>query len=214
MSLLRTIATVFLGAAFCGAPAHAALIKLFANLTHDQEAVQGPFLTSTGGTRPESFGTATFILDTSVPFMTMSATIFNIDVNGLQTPNDTNDNLTAAHIHAPTTSTTTPTFPVRWGFFGAPDNDNNPDNLVVTPFATGVGGTFTSTWDAPEGNAGTTLAAELDDILSGLAYLNFHTVQYGGGEIRGNLLAIPEPGSFALIGLGLAGFAALRRRRA
>jgi hypothetical protein len=42
------------------------------------------------------------------------------------------------------------------GFFGAPDNDNNPDDLLVTPFATDVGGKFTSVWNLNEGNSGTT----------------------------------------------------------
>lgn len=97
--------------------------------------------------RPLSFGTATFTLDTTALTMTLTATIFNTDVTGLQTP-DTFDNLVAAHIHvyAPVGpgGVLAPTAPVRWGFFGAPDNDNNPDNLVVTPFAPGVGGTFSS----------------------------------------------------------------------
>ena len=90
--------------------------------------------------------------------------------------------------------------PVRWGFFGSPDNDNNPDNLVVTPFATGVGGTFSSIWNEPEGNGGTTLTAQLPAIRAGLAYINFHTVQFGGGEIRGQI--VPEPSSIVLAGLG------------
>ena len=119
----------------------------------------------------------------------------------------------AAHIHVGTAPAAT--FPVRWGFFGTPDNDNNPDQLVVTPFATGVGGTFSSIWDLPEGNAGTTFATNLPDILAGRAYINFHTVQNGGGEIRGNFAgAIPEPSSWAmmLLGFGLVG-ASLRFAR-
>jgi hypothetical protein len=104
---------------------------------------------------------------------------------------------------------------VRWGFFGTPDNDNNPDQLVVTPFASGVGGTFSSTWDAPEGNGGTTFATNLPGILAGLAYINFHTVQFGGGEIRGNIPPVPEPAGWAmmLIGFAAIGLSVRARRR-
>lgn len=155
-----------------------------ASLTHSQETVRGTLTTSTGDPRPLSFGTATFSLNAAQTELTMTVTIFNIDVTGTQTP-DNNDNLTAAHIHVGALPGTNA--PVRWGFFGAPDNDNNPDNLVVTPFGSGVGGTFTSTWDVNEGNAGTTLTSNLPAILAGQAYLNFHTVQFGGGEIRGQI---------------------------
>jgi hypothetical protein len=46
-------------------------------------------------------------------------------------------------------------------------------------------------------------------------YLNIHTSVVPGGEIRGFLAAIPEPGTWVLTiaGFGLIG-AALRRRRA
>ncbi len=48
-------------------------------------------------------------------------------------------------------------------------------------------------------------------------YVNLHTLpSYGGGEIRGQLAPIPEPGTYALlaIGLGVIGVAAKRRRAA
>lgn len=188
-----------------------------ANITHDQEpppAGTAPFLTSTGASRPGSFGFASFVLNDAQTTLTMSATIFNIDVTGTQTP-DTFDNLSAAHIHASADLTNPPTRPVVWGFFGAPDNDNNPDNLVVTPFASGVGGTFTSVWNQSEGN-NTTLTAQLPNILAGRSYINFHTVQFGGGEIRGQLTVAPEPGTLALLGMGLlplAGAMAQQRQR-
>jgi len=203
--------------------AHAVVI-LFANLTPGQEApaantpvispgVLRPFTTSTGDPRPLSFGTATFVLNDAQTAMSMSATIFNIDVTGTQTPTDTNDNLVAAHIHAPAPPGSAAG--VVWGFFGIPDNDNNPDQLMITPFATGVGGTFSSIWDQPEGNAGTNLTAQIPNILAGLSYINFHTVQFPGGEIRGQILPaqLPEPGTLALLGLGLIGFLGFDRLR-
>jgi hypothetical protein len=186
---------------------------LFANITHDQETgAPGttPPVTSTGDPRPMSFGTAVFVLNDAQTEMTMDATIYNIDVTGTQTP-DTNDNLGAAHIHAGALPGANAG--VRWGFFGSPDNDNNPDNMVFTPFASGVGGTFKSVWDQPEGNGGTTLTAQLPNILGGLAYINFHTSQFGGGEIRGQIGVVPEPTTFALLGSAALPLLALRRRR-
>src|SRR6266540_2672667 len=143
--------------------------------------------TTTGAARPASFGTAKFLFNTAQPAMTFTATINNIDVTFTQT-SDTNDNLTAAHIHASATVTPTTNAPVVWGFFGQPFNDNNPNDQVFGPLPSGVGGNFFGKWDAPEGN-GTTLAAQLSNLRTGHAYINFHTVQFGGGEIRGNFPA-------------------------
>lgn len=191
------------------APKSYASTILIANLTNSQEPGNIVPTLSTGGFRPVSFGTATFVLNDAMTAMTFTATIFNIDVTGTQTP-DTFDNLTAAHIHAgPNIAPVTN--PVVWGFFGAPFNDNNPNDFSFTPFATGVGGTFSGKWDLPEGNGvNVNLATQLPFILSGQAYINFHTVQFGGGEIRGALLATPEPGTWLLVGGGLA--LLLRRR--
>ena len=158
--------------------------------------------------RPTSFGVAAFLLNTAETSLTFTAAVFNIDFTGSQTP-DTNDNLTDAHIHAGTT--VTPTWPVVWGFIGAPFNDNNPNDMVITPFATGVGGTVSGKWDTPEGN-GTTLTAQLENIKAGRSYINFHTVQFGGGEVRGAILA-PEPSSLLLVLTGTAGLLGVYRRR-
>jgi len=141
--------------------------------------------------------------------MTMNVTIFNIDVTGTQTPNDTNDNLVNAHIHNPLPPGGG-TAPVVWGFFGSPFNDKAPNDFVLTPFTTGVGGTFVGTWNASEGN-GTTLTAQLPNLLNGRAYINFHTVQFGGGEIRGQI--VPEPASALVLPLAGAVLASARRRR-
>ena len=169
----------------------------------------------TGGARPASFGTATFTLSGSGSTLQLSmlATINNIDVTGTQTP-FTNDNLTAAHIHASNVTPPPPTRPVVWGFFGTPDNDVAPDNLVITPFTGGlVGGTFSSIWNANEGN-NTTLLAQVENLLNGRAYVNFHTSQNPGGEIRGDFNAIvPEPSTYVLMASGLAGLGMIARRR-
>ena len=169
--------------------------------------------TSTGAARPASFGTATFTINDAQTAMTFSATVFNIDFTGTQTA-DVNDNLVAAHIHAAPTVTPTTNAPVVWGFFGTPLNDIAPNDVVFAPFASGVGGTISGKWDLGEGN-GTTLTAQLPNLLSGHAYINFHTTQFTGGEIRGNIVAaVPEPETYALMLAGLAGLALARRRSA
>ena len=186
---------------------------LSASLTNAAENPPTVPTTAGGQPRPASFGTASFFIDSAASFMTFTATIFNIDVTGTQTPNDINDNLTNAHIHAGPLVTPTTNGGVVWGFFGSPLNDTAPNDFVFTPFVTGVGGTFSGKWDMAEGN-GTTLTAQLPNILAGRSYINFHTTQFGGGEIRGNIVAIPEPETYALMLGGLALVAGVARRRA
>jgi uncharacterized protein (TIGR03118 family) len=163
-------------------------VRLFTvSLTNSQEVPPTVPTTTTGAARPASFGTARFQFNSAQTAMTFSATINNIDTTGSQTA-DTNDDLLNAHIHAGPSVAPGVNGPVVWGFFGAPFNDNNPNDAVATPFSSGVGGTFSGKWDAPEGN-GTTLAAQLSNLREGRAYINFHTRQFTGGEIRGNFPA-------------------------
>jgi uncharacterized protein (TIGR03118 family) len=165
-------------------------VRLFVvNITNAQEVPPTVPTTTGGAARPASFGTARFQFNDAQTALTFTATISNIDVTTSQTA-DTNDNLIAAHIHAGPSVAPGVNGPVVWGFFGAPFNDNNPNDQVFFPTAGAgsVGGTFRGKWDAPEGN-GTTLAAQLSNLREGRAYINFHTRQFTGGEIRGNFPA-------------------------
>jgi hypothetical protein len=77
--------------------------------------------------------------------------------------------------------------------------------------------TQATSWNAVfiTANGGTTAGAETA-LLAGLAadqaYLNIHTTNSPGGEIRGFLLVAPEPGTFLLAGAVLAGFLIRRRK--
>jgi hypothetical protein len=65
-------------------------------------------------------------------------------------------------------------------------------------------------------NGGTVAAAEavlFAGMLAGRTYFNIHTNQFPGGEIRGTLLATPEPGTLLLLAAGLAGVGVRTRTR-
>lgn len=86
---------------------------------------------------------------------------------------------------------------------GFADTNNNAgvlSNLTNTGGSTGSlsgSGTFTLT--------------QVNQFAQNLGYVNVHSSQFPGGEIRGQLILIPAPGAAAVAGLG--GLLAMRRRR-
>jgi glucose/arabinose dehydrogenase len=128
-------------------------------------------------------GYAAFFLNQEGTALRFIVAVTGLDFTGTQTA-DPNDDLLAAHIHAPAPRGTNAG--VRFGFFGQPFNDTNPNDVVITPFASGAGGTIFSKWDVAEGN-NTTLTDQLPNILAGQSYINFHTRRLPGGEIRGQI---------------------------
>jgi len=75
----------------------------------------------------------------------------------------------------------------------------------VPPMTTGAtSGTFINVFSLT--------ASQIAQVMSGLSYINIHTTFAGGGEIRGQITATPEPGTLALMGIGLVGLGAGRRR--
>jgi hypothetical protein len=94
-----------------------------------------------------------------------------------------------------------------------------------TGFPLGVtSGTYDNTFDmtmptnfnpgflaAHGGTPASALAALEGGMEDGTAYLNIHTAAFPGGEIRGFLAPVPEPGTVVLMAIGLAGLVARRK---
>jgi hypothetical protein len=59
--------------------------------------------------------------------------------------------------------------------------------------------------------SGTFTSTQIAQFSQNLGYVNVHSQQFAGGEIRGQLILVPGPGVAA--GLALGGLVAIRRRR-
>jgi hypothetical protein len=97
----------------------------------------------------------------------------------------------------------------------APVGVNAPVVVPFSAFPNATSGTYTNTFDLSTFafSGGGTEAALIAAFNSGNAYTNIHNANFPGGEIRGQITTVPEPGTLVLLGTGAAGVASAVRRR-
>ena len=133
-----------------------------------------------------------------------------VSFTGLVATNGTG--VTQSHIHGPTVSPFTSTA----GVVITPGTlPGFPLGVTSGNYSTTLDMTLASTYPAAyiTANGGTTAGAEAAwaaAMAQGRTYWNIHSQAFPGGEIRGFLVAVPEP---SVLALGILGGAALLFRR-
>jgi hypothetical protein len=148
-------------------------------------------------------GSALVTVDTVTNMLTI-----NVSFSGLLSPT------IAAHIHCCVppganagVATAVPTFP---GF---------PLGVTTGTYLQTFDLTLASTYNPAfiTANGGTVAGAQaafITGLVNGQTYLNIHTSLFQGGEIRGQLQAVPEPATLLLMGTSLMAAIGVIRKRA
>lgn len=125
---------------------------------------------------------------------------------------------TVAHIHCCTTTAGTGTVGVAvtpGTLPGFPVGVTNGSYQAVIDLTLAASFTSAFVTNFAGGSLAAAPEALLQGILDGKAYFNIHTrPTFTGGEIRGFLAPVPEPGTFVLSGLGVLTLLGMRRLRA
>lgn len=175
---LIAVAVAWIGLVGGPQTAQANSISVVVPLTGEQEEPEPVF---TG-----AFGTALLVFDTETSALSVNVQIFGIDVSDLlDIPT-----FGPFHLHVETSDQVGP-IAVYFGGIGE--------------WVQQLGGITLMATGTPSG-----LVSEEEVVaalFAGTTYLNLHTSEYPSGELRGDVLAIPEPGTLAMLMGGLLGLA-------
>lgn len=130
--------------------------------------------------------------------------VFGLDIGGIKTEGDSNDDITGVHFHAAPAGENGP---VVFGIF-RPQQDQNDRFITINGDTHLI--RFEGVWDAADvANGAQPLDSQLANLFNEGLYVNVHTVANLGGEVRGQI--VPEPSALTLA--SLTGFLLLLARR-
>jgi hypothetical protein len=147
-----------------------------------------------GGTRMGS-GSGTLTLNTTLDTLTFN----NITFSGLSA------NSFAGLIHGPGAPTV-----FANGLYNLAPQNGMPRFITLGGTSGSINGTLQLV--ANPASSGLDIPTQINQLEAGLWYINIYTVAFGAGEIRGQILPVPEPSALPLLGIGVCGLWLLLRR--